>query len=348
MMCAQRMFDCVLKTFILLTLICATHSARAQSSVPAIEAETEQRVGILVEQTLSKEERKAARRIVRANNKACQDGDAEACLAAGDAYQNGTGVGVVGDIAAILYGEACDAALPAGCSALGRFHAGAGGTPSDMVKAGKYYEMACDLGDLDACQRFASLLRSDLLGPPDYARSNAIIEQACEAGSGEVCIYLADLVLANEQWSDNHDKAMDLLDAECGKASIEACERLIAVLQKQTQRDEWLIGKYQHNACYLGRASACHDMGNRVHQGKGFTPDRNLALSYFDKACALGTAYCDVSQALRATPDLRAGCDARNVEACADLGRALSVESSPKSILRRQLPCSNGAASTVQ
>lgn len=318
----------VLEALIILLALNAAQIAQADGS--ETDAQSEPRRGVLNAQSLSKDELRLAKRTLKTNRKACRRGDAEACLAAGEAYQNGVGVGVIGDIAEILFNEACDANLAAGCRALGKFHAGAGGWPTDMRKAGFFYERACELGDLDGCQSFATLLRTDLLGPPDFERSNAIIEQACSDGSSAVCIYLADLVLANDPWSDEYERAIDLLDAECAKSVLEACERIVKQLEKQPYRDEWRIGKYQHQACYLGRAAACDAMGTRAYQGNGIEPNRELALSYYDKACELGTAFCETPEALRAIPLKRSDCGPENVQACADLGRALAVPTSPE------------------
>jgi len=320
----------VLKTLILLLVLNAAQIANADTPETQPEVQSQPRTGVLNMRYLDKEELRMAKRTLKNNRKACRRGDAEACLAAGKAYQEGVGVGVIGNIAEILFNEACDADLAAGCRALGTFHAGSGGQPTDMRKAGFFYERACDLGDLDGCQRFASLLRTDLLGPPDYERSNAIIERACRDGSSAVCIYLADLVLANDAWSDEHERAIDLLDAECNTSILKACERIVRHLKKQPYRDEWRIGKYQHQACYLGRAFACDAMGTRAYDGVGIAPNRGLALSYYDKACKLGTAFCETPAALRAIPQKRQACGPEDMQACAELGLALAVPASPE------------------
>ena len=78
-------------------------------------------------------------RAVKTNNAACRKGDAEACLAAGKAYETGDGVWIVQDIAFILYNDACNLGLGEGCRAFYDLANSEFGYPDDSYEATDRY-----------------------------------------------------------------------------------------------------------------------------------------------------------------------------------------------------------------
>ncbi len=312
------------------TVIFLLAATWASGAAYAEEPQAQQRSSTISYHNYSDEELRRAKRAVKANRKACRKGDLEACIAAGDAYLLGEGVENVGDIAAILYGDACDAGFAKGCSKLGKFHAGAGGSPMSFPKAASFYEKACDLGDLSACIDFAGLLQTQALGPPDLVRSSQVLENTCQAGSSDACRSLAILILNDQQRLGEHDRALSILDGQCRQEVLDACSRLISEYSENPDENQWQIGEYQHLACFAGSVLECLNAGERVYKGIGVEQDRELAISYYDQACQLGSFYCDIPKTLREFPRLEAECGTQNPRACADLGIALSVPDSPE------------------
>ncbi|WP_379549972.1 trypsin-like serine protease [Qipengyuania sp. DGS5-3] len=302
----------------------------ARANVPEADVQSDERSSTIVYNNFSDEESREAKRAARKNRKACLRGDAEACVAAGYAYLRGEGVGQIGDIADILFGEACDAGLVAGCNALGKFHAGEGGDPKNYPKAATAFERACDLGDLTGCRDFADLLRRDVLGAPDPARADLVIEAACEAGSNDACFDIANAILRQEQWTEERVRAERILDAQCREGLVNACYRAVEELKARSYRDEWQIGEFLHIACYFNDVAACFEMGERVYRGIGVAPDRSRSISYYDQLCNLYETHCEISKALRVTPSLYTACADGNFQSCADLGRALALPGSPE------------------
>ncbi len=280
--------------------------------------------------TYTDEEWAAAVQAVNANLAACDKGDAAACHAAGDAYANGDGVWPVTAIAYILYKEACDAGVGAGCRGFIELAGTGYGYPEGgYQEAEGLMEKACDLGDWVACTNIASELREAGAEPADLDHPDAIIAQACAAGTDEACLSRSRFLLGSGR-PEELSQATGMLEAMCRKSVLEACQDLATLAKDKPEPDQSLVGQYQQLACDLGSAEDCTNMGKRVHLGNGVAKDPELALAYYDKACALEAGYCEIPASLRAIPQGRVGCDAQDPRACAELGKALAVALSPE------------------
>jgi len=280
--------------------------------------------------TYTDEEWARLERAVATNRKACRKGDAQACLAAGDAYASGDGVWTVSAIAFILYKEACDAGLGAGCVAFFDLsRTGYGDPEGGDEEASRLLEKACDLGDLIGCDKFARTLRENGPDASDIARSDAILERTCAAGGDEACLSLSAHLMKSERPED-YDRAADMLDRMCRQSVLAACQTMANRTKMKPEPDELLASQYEHFACYLGSPAECLDVGDRAYWGTAVAQDRDLALTYFDKACQLDSGYCDVPEILRAMPRLRSACTPDDPQACAELGRALANALSPE------------------
>lgn len=266
---------------------------------------------------------------VDTNSKACRKGDAQACMAAGDAYASGDGVWPMSAIAFILYREACDAGLGAGCVAfVDLANTGYGYPEGGYEETNGLLEKACNLGDLVGCDKFARELRQNGPDPSDIARSDAILERTCAAGGAEACLSLSAMLMEGGR-PEEYDRAARLLDTMCRQSVLAACQTMAGRLQHRSEPEASLAIQYEHFACYLGGAAECLDVGARVYTGTAVDEDRALALAYYDKACQIDSGYCDVSEMLRALPRLRATCTSEAPQSCAELGRALSDGLSP-------------------
>lgn len=309
---------------LLLAILCAPQIGHAQE---LSKKERSERINL---KTYSDAEWESLERAVAANLAACDNGDAQSCKTAGDAYVSGDGVWPVPAIAYILFKEACDAGVGAGCRAFVELAGTGYGYPEGgYEETAGLMERACDLGDLIGCDKFADELRTNSLNPSDLARSDAILESACEAGGEEACLSLSSLLMESGQ-SEDDARAIDMLDEMCRQSVLSACQTIASRLKYQSEPEEWRVGQYQHIACYLESASECMDMGERVYKGIGVAKDRDLALVYYDKACQIEAGYCEISAALRELPALRSACTPDDAQACAKLGKALALVLSPE------------------
>lgn len=267
-------------------------------------------------------------RDVAANNADCRKGDAEACLAAGNAYEKGDGVWIVPAIGYILYTDACNAGLGEGCRAFVELADTGYGYPEGGYKATNgLIEKACKLGDLVACDRFADELRGG--SAADIARSDALLDTSCKSGGMAACNSLGRYLLESGRPEDAA-RATGILDAACRQSGIEACRTMARHLEGGPDPDLVQINAYKHYACYLGSADDCGEMGARAWRGIGLAADRDLALRYFAESCRIEPLNCGVAQSLGALPRLRDACNQNEAKACADLGKALLAYGSPE------------------
>jgi len=88
----------------------------------------------------------------------------EGCLNLGIIYQYGKGVTTDLDKAVRLYQKACDGGEAEGCFNLGSAYFNGDGVARDIDKAMKLFQKACDGGDMEGCnvlQRFNWLRESN-------------------------------------------------------------------------------------------------------------------------------------------------------------------------------------------
>ncbi len=278
--------------------------------------------------TYSDAEWAQAERAVKTNNAACRKGDAEACLAAGRAYEAGDGVWIVPDIAYVLYNDACNLGLGEGCRAFIDLASTGHGYPDDSYdETDGLIEKGCDLGDAESCLRFAEALLDG--SAEDVARADALLDASCTAGGMEACAALGRFLLESGT-PEETERGTQILDAACRQTGAEACRTLTRHLESGPNPDPAQINIYTHYACYAGSADDCAEMGRRAWRGIGLAADRDLAMRYFAQSCSIEPLNCDLPRQLSALPRLRAACDADDARACADLGKALRAYSSPE------------------
>lgn len=256
--------------------------------------------------TYTDEEWERLETAVDTNRKACRKGDAEACKAAGDAYASGDGVWPVSAIAYILYKEACDAGLGAGCIAfVDLANTGYGYPEGGYEETNGLLEKACDLGDLNGCNRFANELRQNGPDPSDIARSDAILERTCAAGGDAACLSLSALLMQNERPEDDDGAAemlreIDRLRSVCAPDEPQACSELGRALSNplSPEYDPEAALQLLEASCRAGLGAACYDATNVVGRDDPARTQRINAL-------------------------LESGCENGHPEACFDLARSL-------------------------
>jgi TPR repeat protein len=83
---------------------------------------------------------------------ACQKGDGNACLSVGQIYAGGVSVARNPKLTLQFYDRSCKLKIAPACLALGTMFEIGTGTKPDLKKAASYYQMACDNGNVIACQ----------------------------------------------------------------------------------------------------------------------------------------------------------------------------------------------------
>ena len=298
-----------------LLLLAILGAAPAMAQAQALsDKELSQRINL---KTYSDEEWDAAVGAFRENLQRCNEGNLQACVAAGDAYVSGDGTWPATPLAQTLYKEACDGGYGAGCLALGEL-AGTGYEVNDYIEPVDSFTRGCDLGNLDACAALAGEL--PFTDQPDAVqRGLTLLETSCDAGGARACALLGE-----ELWGEDPARARHVLEIACGEDILSACESLTQRLSQEEEPDETAVAEYQRRACNLDSFDACLRLGERLYLGTGIARDRDLALTYYDKACQISSGFCDDVQSLRDLPEAEASCAAGDAVGCSVLGRALS------------------------
>ncbi len=125
--------------------------------------------------------------------------------------------------------------------------------PRDLVKAGKAFAHACDLGLAEGC---AGLLGSVEKSGGDFFQS------ACDGGDGESCFLLGSLYI----------KGHELI---AGRGLDQDAARGVALLDR---------------SCAAGFSRGCFGLGESSRTGIGVGADTARAIVSFDKACSAGMA----------------------------------------------------------
>lgn len=280
-------------------------------------------------------------RDVRANNAKCRNGrgtaKAEACLAAGRAYETGDGVWLVPAIAFILYNEACEAGLGEGCRAfVDLANSGFGYPEGGMAATEGMIEKACQRGDLVACDRFADELRASG-SAEDAARADALLDKTCAAGGEEAC-YSRGRALIESGAPGDASRGAAILDAACQRAVAGACSAMARQFEAAAAPDEVAANRYRHFACYAGSADDCEAMGERAWRGIGQAEDRALSVRYYQEACDLREYGCELPGLLTALPAAQQACANGDDRACAGAGLAFAEAGSPERDLAKAAP----------
>jgi TPR repeat protein len=203
----------------------------------------------------------------KALRKACDAGEAEACLNLAHALAEGDrgpanpkqALGLYEDTLCKALGTAPEpaptrAARAAGCHFAGLAHAGGEFVPVDGPRASALYARACEADHLDACGSLARTLREGRGVPADLPRARAVHGSACDRGRGESC-------------------------AEAGRMS-EAGEGGPVDLAEARRR--------QLQGCDAGLAPACLVAADMCEAGRGGEVDSARGKALRARACTLG------------------------------------------------------------
>jgi serine/threonine protein kinase len=163
-----------------------------------------------------------------AGERACERGEAAACLEQGQRYESGTGVPRDEGQAAVFYRRACDRGAAGGCTRLGVLHNSGRGVERDLGLSAILYEKGCGGGDRAGCNNLGTLYEFGLVGVgPDEGRAAAFYKQACDLGDPHACGNLGVVSLNDPRTlAAQRDAAVRLLRQGCANQLARACRKL--------------------------------------------------------------------------------------------------------------------------
>jgi serine/threonine protein kinase len=160
--------------------------------------------------------------------RACEGGDAAACLDRGQRYESGEGGPKDEGRAATLYRQACEGGAAGGCTRLGVLHNSGRGVERDLGLASVLYEKGCAGGDRAGCNNLGTLYEFGLVGvAKDEVRAAGFYKLACDLGDPQACgnlgiVYLSEPTIPGAR----RDLALRLLRQGCASQAPRACRKL--------------------------------------------------------------------------------------------------------------------------
>ncbi len=246
---------------------------------------------------------------------ACDAGDTRGCALLGDAY-------VMQEPpepakAAEHYARACQGGLWEACGRVAALE-GAGGIDEARLRA--LYRLACDAGEMSACDWLAGMLLDGIGGPSDPAGAARLYDRACEKEVASSCVHLAWMgrddggseplawlergceldPLACVVLGEVHElglvegsavkHAADAYQRGCAADDAGACERLASLYYRGrgVERDDAVAARLFSVACDAGRAESCAELGFMHEKGLGVTNSPTWSVHYWARACELG------------------------------------------------------------
>jgi TPR repeat protein len=202
--------------------------------------------------------------------------------------------------------KACDDGQPDACFRLGFAYGEGSGVPRDETRALDLLERACTLGGF----RYCPLLAQDLLEgssdrPPDRPRARRLLALSCEGGWGTSCLSLGEMELSEEREAgaprsllpaaELYEKGLRLLEHGCDQGQLAACAALGAALlptRSGVPNAERALDLLRR-ACDGGEASGCLALPAAYSQQPGEEPDRDLIDKAVERARLLLHKACD-------------------------------------------------------
>ncbi|MBK6685448.1 MAG: sel1 repeat family protein [Deltaproteobacteria bacterium] len=119
---------------------------------------------------------------------ACEAKKAKACFALGERYTSGQGVDQNESTAVEYYQRACALKHLSACNTMGNIHhEGWGGAEQSDRRAFEYYQKACDGGHGDACHSLGYLTEKGRGVEANPKKALQLYEKSCKRGSGSGC-----------------------------------------------------------------------------------------------------------------------------------------------------------------
>jgi TPR repeat protein len=257
---------------------------------------------------------------------ACDGGDQAGCTALARAYLYGEGKPQSRKVAELLLRDGCTAGEAGACHELGKLLVSL--RKLEAVYFGvEAFDRACQLGQLDACDEYASLIEQDMWAGTrvDPVAAAALREATCARGGAAACTTLATRQFEAENDPAARQAGKARLDALCSEGAVEACSVLIT---KRQQAAEWgappdpELRELFDRGCRAGLADGCRQLGRAVFAESDGPPEgRSAAMALFRRACDLSDFQCDEEREIGMAPQLAAACTAGDQAQCAVLGQ---------------------------
>ncbi len=223
------------------------------------------------------------------------------------------------------------------CNSLGHSFAEATqGYPRDPVRAVRYFDRGCALGEPLLCANLGIMVAAGRGIGANPERARQLFDESCRAGEGTGCGALARLYLDGRSVTKDLRRALELYERGCSLGTGNVCASLGNLHyygDKGFPRDFPRAATAFRKGCDVGSDLACANLGLSYDYGDGIGRDPVKARELYQRACGNHQAYgcirIDMTNdrqrgvphdPTRAAVVYRSRCDARSGPACAALG----------------------------
>ncbi len=228
-------------------------------------------------------------------DRACADGEPDACQYLGWRYEGGEGVPQSDQKAAELFGFACDGGAQGGCVNLGQMLMGGRGVPFDAARATKLFEAACARGNGAGCENLGGAYEGGRGVAADPKRAADAYLLACEAEMPIGCYNLGVCFTRGTGVAQDHGRAHAYFELGCSLGAPQACtgDAFSHLEGRGVVKDEALAAKKLDEQCAAGNMMSCAWLGHLYALGRGVPKDAAKAKTLYERACSSGdSAAC--------------------------------------------------------
>ncbi|CAM1329165.1 COA7 (predicted) [Pycnogonum litorale] len=155
-----------------------------------------------------------------------------------------------------VYGHSCNTYnFGKSCLKLGNYHLiGRGGCKQDDSEAFKLYEKGCRANCYESCVKAGIMLTcTDTTIPTDVNKALRYFETACQNGDGDSCHQVASLYINDKHGIKNMVKAFEYSIKACDSDNVYACANVSMMYDKGvgTTENKTLAKKYKEKALDL-------------------------------------------------------------------------------------------------
>ena len=155
-----------------------------------------------------------------------------------------------------------------------------------------FYEKACGLGYLQACNSLGVMHRFGSGVSKDLSRAAVLFERACNADLGHACLSLAEAYSDGEGVEKNPARALELFERSCALDTNYACFSLglMYELALDVPQDWLAAAEYYRGGCEFGWDSSCE---HEWHVSRRSPSDEEEPKTFPDATPELNAALVD-------------------------------------------------------
>ncbi len=186
-----------------------------------------------------------------------------------------------------FFERACEQGDGEACNAAGYMLSHGEGAPRDISRAISLGTRSCDLGFWEGCRNLgASLVESD--DPEDATQGRALLARACEGGSPSGCHAMGRSLLYGQGGAVDRPAAIRAFGRSCQLGFAPGCTRYASSLFPGDEDDKAQARNLVEWACDQGDAEGCGYLGLALRDGLGGSVDAVAANRNFERACDAG------------------------------------------------------------